>query len=220
MVKAVIFDMDGVLIDTVELGLAVRKQLLARYDVDLDTVPDPQGEGHRAASLKHLLASVESSYGIDIDPDEFAKLSIEHMRSSLHKHVKSADPGLVTFLDELKEHNIPCAIASSSLRAGIETKLEVLGIKDYFTVIVTGSDVTKHKPNPEVYLRVIADLHIPPEACVIFEDSLTGVQAGRAAGCKVVGFTQYNPPKTPLPDVCLTVKNWSEISYKQLQHIG
>jgi HAD superfamily hydrolase (TIGR01509 family) len=219
MIKAIIFDMDGVLIDTVQIGLRVRKKLLARYNINLDVVPDQQGEGHRAASLKLLLASVKSHYGIEIDHGEFAKLSREHMSKELQEYGISADPSLITFLEELKEHNIICAIASSSLREGIDIKLKILGIRQYFSVIVSGSDVKEHKPHPEVYQRVMGELSLQPEDCIIFEDSLTGIEAGRAAGCRVIGFTQYNPPKESLAGVAAVVKSWSEISYDRLRYL-
>jgi beta-phosphoglucomutase len=219
MIKAIIFDMDGVLIDSVQLGLQARKQLLTRYNVDLDTVPDPQGEAHRAASLKSLLASVKNHYGIHIDHDEFARISRKHMRKDLQKHITSADPGLVAFLEELKQHRVICAIVSSGLREGLDIKLKVLGIRQYFSVIVTGSDVKEHKPRPEPYFYAMKKLGLPPKDCIIFEDSLTGIQAGQAAGCRVIGFAQYNPPKDPLPGVVATIKNWNEINYDKLKHL-
>lgn len=211
--------MDGVLIDSVELGFRARKKLLAHYNVDLDTVPDPQGEGHRAASLKSLLASVKSHYGVHIDHDEFASLSRKRMREDLQAHGASADPGLIKFLEELKQHGITCAIVSSGLREGLDIKLKLLGIRQYFSVIVTGSEVKEHKPHPEPYLYALKKLELAPEDCVIFEDSLTGIQAGQAAGCRVVGFTQYNPPKEPLLGVITTVKNWGEVSYGKLERL-
>lgn len=212
--------MDGVLIDSVQAGLRMRRKLLAKYGVDLDTVPDPQGEGHRASSMKSLLASVKSHQGVHIDHDEFASLAIEHMPKILQEHGVSADPGLIKFLKELKQHNIVCAIASSGLRAGVETKLEILGIKQYFSVIVTGSDVKVHKPHPESYLYAMEKLGMAAEDCVIIEDSLTGVQAAHAAGCRVIGFAQYNPSKEPLAGVVTTVIHWNEMSYHQLQHLS
>jgi len=212
--------MDGVLIDSVQAGLRVRKKLLAGYDVDLDIVPDPQGEGHRAASLKTLLASVQNHYGLHIDPDEFAKLSTESMYQELQDSGASADPGLTAFLKELHKHDVLCAVASSSLREGVENKLKILGIKQYFSTIVTGSDVQMHKPHPDTYLLAMTRLGLPPDDCIVFEDSITGVEAGRAAGCRVVGFTQYNPPERPLPGVVMTVGSWSDISYGELLRLG
>jgi HAD superfamily hydrolase (TIGR01509 family) len=214
MIKAVIFDMDGVLIDSVGLGLRARKELLAQYNVDLDIIPDPQNEGHRAASLKSLLTSVENHSGVQIDHDEFAKLSREHMREELQG--LSVDPDLIVFLEDLKQHRIICAIVSSGLREGLDIKLKILGIRQYFSLIVTGSDVKEHKPHAEPYLYAMKQLSLQPRDCVIFEDSLTGIQAGQAAGCKVIGFTQYNLPKEPLHGVAATIKNWYEINYSKL----
>jgi beta-phosphoglucomutase-like phosphatase (HAD superfamily) len=62
-------------------------------------------------------------------------------------------------------------------------------------------------------------LDVSPEDCVIFEDSLTGIQAGLAAGCQLIGFTQYNPPKEPLANVIATINNWGEISYGKLKQL-
>ncbi|MEI6850610.1 MAG: HAD family phosphatase [Candidatus Saccharibacteria bacterium] len=219
MVKAVIFDMDGVLIDSVELGLLVRKKLLAQYGVDLDKVPDPQGEAHRAASTRSLLASVKNHFGIHIDHDEFAKLAREKTHQYLQEQGLSADQGLVSFLEELIQHHIICAIVSSGLREGLDNKLDVLGIRKYFSVIVSGSDVEEHKPSPEPYLYAIKKLGLAPKDCVIIEDSLTGVQAGQSAGCKVIGFTQYNNSEEPIPGVAATIKNWNEIDYEKFKYL-
>lgn len=219
MIKAVIFDMDGVLIDTVEIGFRVRKSLLARHGVDLEAIPDPQGERHRAASLKNLLGNVKDHSGVNIEHDKFAVLARKQMLKELQAQGISADSGLVTFLKDLKGHHITCAVASSSLRESINVKLGVLGIRQYFSVIVTGSDVKEHKPNPATYLYALNELRLSPKDCVVFEDSLTGIEAGVGAGCKVIGFTQYNQSKKPLQGVIATVRNWSEISYAKLERL-
>jgi HAD superfamily hydrolase (TIGR01509 family) len=219
MIKAVIFDMDGVLIDTVEIGLRVRKKLLSHHGVDLDSIPDPQDEGHRAASLKNLLSTVKNHSGIHIDHNEFAIRARKHMREQLQAEGITADPGLLAFLEDLKKHGVTCAVASSSLRESIGIKLDILGVQQYFSVVITGSDVKEHKPHPATYLHALEVLHLPPKECIIFEDSLTGIEAGRAAGCKVIGFTQYNQPEKPLQGVVATIKNWSEISYDKLKRL-
>ena len=219
MIKAIIFDMDGVLIDTVETGFRVRKSLLAQHGVDLEAIPDPQGEGHRAASLKNLLGNVKGYSGVHINHDEFAELARKHMREELQAQGVSADPGLKAFLEDLRNHHVACAVASSSLRESIDIKLDILGIRQYFSVIVRGSDVKEHKPHPATYLFALKELNLTPKDCVIFEDSLTGIEAGLGAGCRVIGFTQYNPPEKPLQGVVTTVRNWSEISYDKLERL-
>lgn len=211
--------MDGVLIDAVEIGLRVRKKLLSHHGVDLESIPDPQGEGHRAASLKNLLTTVKDHSGTHIDHDGFAVQARKHMREQLQAEGISADPGLLAFLDDLKNHGVTCAVASSGLREGVDVKLGILGIRQYFSVIVTGSDVKEHKPHPATYLYAMKELNFLPQDCVIFEDSLTGIEAALAADCRVIGFTQYNPPKEALQGAVAIVRNWSEINYDKLERL-
>lgn len=214
MLKAVIFDLDGVLIDSVQIALKNRKELLAGYGVDLDSIPDPQDEGHRAASLKTLLANVENHTGIQIDPEEFAKHSTEKMRQALKS--QSADPAFITFLDDLNRRGVACAIATSGRREVVEMKLEVLGLTNYFPTIVTGDDVQEHKPHPAAYLETLRRLGLTPNDCIIIEDSLTGMQAGIASGCKVIGFVGFSSSNETLPNVVLTIQKWSDINYQVL----
>lgn len=216
MVKSVLFDMDGVLINSVDLGLQTRKDVLSIYNIDLNEVPDPQGEAHRAASTKTLLKNVKDYCGIHINHDEFAKIVRENMQRKFQEHGLSVDQGLVVFLKDLKNHDIVCAIVSSGLKEGVDIKLNALGIKKYFSAIVTGSDVNEHKPHPESYIHAMKQLKLAPKDCIVIEDSLTGIQAGQAAGCKVIEFTQYNQSKEPAPGTIATIKNWDEINFSIL----
>ena len=93
------------------------------------------------------------------------------------------------FLEKVKGAGIPMAIATSAPRANVDFTLVHTHIERFFSTILDDSFVTVGKPNPEIYLKSAAALGFPPEHCVVFEDSLSGVKAGKGAGCKVVGVT-------------------------------
>ena len=96
-------------------------------------------------------------------------------------------PGLVAFLEELQQNDVPHAIATSAPPANVNFTLDNTGLRTYFPVIVDDTMVTHGKPDPEVYLLSAEQLKMPPAQCIVFEDAMLGIQAGKNAGMYVVG---------------------------------
>jgi len=220
VMQAVIFDMDGVLIDSVAADYRAKSKVLAEdYGLDIAAVPDPHGERHKGGSITTLLAAIQEHHGVAIDKSEFAPKIIAGVYQDLQDNGVTTDPKLIAFLDDLKAHAVPMAIATSSTRQGTENRLDILGIQNYFQVIITSDDVQQHKPHPEPYTTAMEQLHAMPANTFIFEDSKQGIAAGRASGAKVIGVTNHNTKKDSLPDTILTIDTWSEISYERLSSL-
>jgi beta-phosphoglucomutase len=220
MLEAVIFDMDGVLIDSVPTAQRVRTRLLSQYGVEFGNLTDPHNEQHKGSSLKDLLKVVRAIHpNIEIDERKFADDQTDGVLKDLEDIGTKADPQLLKLLDELKDHLVPLAVATAGLSVSVDNKLRILGIKDYFKVIITANDVTEHKPNPASYLLAIERLGVKAENCIIFEDSTPGVDAGVAAGGKVIGFTKYSDSNSQLPKTIKTISSWGEVNYEILVDI-
>jgi HAD superfamily hydrolase (TIGR01509 family) len=111
------------------------------------------------------------------------------MFRALYKDVIKPLSGLDNFLKELEDRSIPKAIGTSAPRSNVDFVLEHTHLRKYFTTILDQSDVEHGKPNPEIYLKVAERLGFPPQQCIVFEDSLSGVESAQRAGAKVVGVT-------------------------------
>ena len=117
----------------------------------------------------------------------------ELYRDLIKEHGISSLPGVKEFLDLLKDRDVPCIVGSSTPRINIDTIIGSLGFLGYFKDFITAGDVKRSKPDPEVFLLAAERLGYVPEKCVVFEDALMGVEAGKAAGMKVVAVTTTNP---------------------------
>lgn len=208
--------MDGVLIDSIASAHKARKVLLAKYGVDIDTLPDPQNENHRGSSVATLLADVKLHHDLSIDVASFASEAIDFINQDLITREITVDPDLVRFLQDLQRHDVKRAITSSGLTRSSDNKLRILGIRDYFDLIVSGDDVQEHKPSPKPYEYTADRLAIETSECIIIEDSLTGIQSGRDAGGHVIGFTKYNPDYAAFPASIPIINDWNEISYSSM----
>jgi len=112
----------------------------------------------------------------------------ESLFRELYTDIKPLD-GLMEFLEKVNRAGIPMAIATSAPRANVDFTLVHTHIERFFSTILDDSFVKVGKPDPEIYLKSAAALGFPPQQCVVFEDSLSGVKAGKGAGCQVVGVT-------------------------------
>lgn len=216
---AVIFDLDGVLIDSVAAVYKSRAATLSEYGVDLTQIKDPHGEDHKGGTIHDLLRAVKNQTDIDINVDTFAGRVIKSLLDDLRASGAKMEPGATQLLDDLLRDGVPMAIATSAFYPSAYGKLEILGIEDYFSAIITASDVTKHKPDPEVYLTAAEKLGVVNSRCIVLEDSAAGVAAGKAAGMKVIGFTKHSTHKNNLTHADLVVDDWAELNYDFLKRL-
>ena len=124
-------------------------------------------------------------------------------------------PGVTGWLDELRRYGIPCAIGSSTERLNIDTILGVLGIRHYFSAIVSADDVSHGKPDPEVFLTAAQRIERRPARCVVFEDALVGIEAAHRGGMKVIGVATTNPIEA-IGTADLAVRRLDELSIDKL----
>lgn len=182
---AVIFDMDGVIIDSNPFHKISLRQFCEKYGYHLsdeELVNRIYGRTNKEW--------ITNLFG-QLSHDELVRYEEEKeglFRELFKNDIKALD-GLNQFLHQLKEKNIPVAIGTSAPRSNVDYVLAHTKLETYFSVILDESHVAHGKPNPEIYLKVADRLGFEPARCVVFEDSLSGVEAARRAGAKVVGVT-------------------------------
>lgn len=179
---AMIFDLDGVLIHSMPLHIRAWERYLADFGMSC-------GDLERVMHGKRNSELVRELFGPGLADD----VVFEHGASKerlFREMLREADlsvcrvPGLVDFLERHRE--IPKAIGSNAEPANIDFVVDRFGLRGYFEVIVSGSEVPRPKPFPDVYLRAAQKLLFQPQDCIVFEDSPTGVEAAHAAGMRVV----------------------------------
>lgn len=179
----VLFDLDGVLIDSENLYTDFWKGIDCVY---------PTGVEDFANVIKgNTLTKILNTYFPDKNIQNEIKLKLHKFEDEMRYPIFD---GVINFLEELKSHNIPTAIVTSS----DDEKMKSLfkqhpQFKDFFNVIITGSVVTHSKPHPEGYLIAAKAINRQAENCFVFEDSIQGLEAGMASGATVIGLTTSNP---------------------------
>lgn len=192
MLRAVIFDMDGLMVDTELLHHESFKKTLERYGVR--PIPNAQGVIHISGiSAEANWERFRRLYEFDVDATELTKIKHEIHLELLHEGVE-AMPGLLELLEDLKKSGYKIAIASSSVRKQINLIVDHLGIADFFDVITSGEEVANGKPAPDIFLKAAHRLNVEPHECIVLEDASKGIQAAKAAGMYAVAvpneFTQ------------------------------
>ncbi len=178
---AVLWDMDGTMVDTEPLWISAEKALVQRHGGDWT---DEDSLALVGSDLLAAGAYIRDRGGLPMTPEQV----VDHLLSEVLQGVRDGvvwQPGVRELLTELRERDVPCALVTMSYRSLAEAVVERLP-RHTFDAVVTGDEVAHGKPHPQPYLLAAAQLDLDPSACVVIEDSPAGSASGVAAGAKVV----------------------------------
>ncbi|MCH5344238.1 MAG: YgiQ family radical SAM protein [Acetatifactor sp.] len=180
-IEAVIFDLDGSLVDSMWLWRDIDIEYLGRFGIEMPENLQAQIEG---MSFHETAIYFKEHFSI---PDSLDEIKANWNRMAWDKYEREVPlkPGIAEFLKGCARNHIKLGIATSNSRELVENVLRVHGIRECFSCIMTGSEVLHGKPAPDIYLAVADALKIAPEKCLVFEDIVPGIQAGKSAGMRV-----------------------------------
>lgn len=182
--KAVIFDMDGVLVDSEPLHLIAFQEFFKRFDIGYTAEDNKEFLGRRDLAIAEVLIS---RHKLPMTPEAVVEAK-EEILSRLLMEGAQPRPGVHDILAKLTAMDVPMAVASSATMPTIQLVTSTLSIRKHFSNLTSGDEVVNGKPAPDVYLLAARRLSIPPEKCLVIEDTINGIKAAKSAGMYCVAI--------------------------------
>jgi beta-phosphoglucomutase family hydrolase len=207
---AVIFDMDGVLVENSEFHDRAWKMIFEKYNSKIkpEEIKSIFG-GTNYMFVTKLLGKTDEN-----DIKAIAEEKETLYREIYKEHIRLPE-GLLNLLNELKQNKIPMAVATSAPKVNLDFVFDTLNIRKYFDVVIDESFVKHGKPDPEIYRITAKQLNIIPEKCIVIEDSVFGIQSAKANGMKVIGITTtFSEGQINFAD--LVIKSFKEIDLRSI----
>ncbi|MFH1229333.1 MAG: HAD family phosphatase [Candidatus Aenigmatarchaeota archaeon] len=196
MIRAIIFDMDGVISDTQKLHARVEERLLGKHGIRIKAKYIT--ENFSGVPTRDFFQDLFKEHNITADVDSVIKEKWKEMAADAKSGV-SAIHGAVELIDKLKIQGFKLGVASSSCRKYVDIVLSKLKVKEKFDVIVTMEDVKHGKPNPEIFLLAARKLRVLPKNCIVIEDGISGIIAAKKAGMKSIAFVKATAIRSKYP---------------------
>jgi len=219
MIKAVIFDKDGVLMFTEEAYYRAFRDSLKKFGNGKEFTWENHCE-YVGVPTSETFFVLRGKYGVRVSYDEFVDdYRAGYNRIFEEEGLKRPD-GVTELLDRLQAENIPFAIGTGGSRPGTEKSLLRTGLRDYFDVIITATEVVKGKPDPETFMKAAEQLGVDFKECVVIGDSINDVLAAKSAGMKMIAITDKSYSKDPAlasPDI--EVKKFNDITLEMIKSL-
>lgn len=217
MLEAVIFDMDGVIINSEPMHYEANQQLFEKLGF---SVPTDEYSNYIGISNEKMWEDLKNKYDLNENLNELT----EKQRKNTHKFIQQnmngkEIPGIKKILEELKDNNIKTAVASSSSKELIETVIKGFDLCEYFDVLISGEEVEKGKPNPDIFIYASEKLKVNIKNCIVIEDSTNGVKAAKSAGAKCIGFNNPDSPGQNLSKSDIIINKFDILNIELLKSL-
>lgn len=207
--KAVIFDMDGVIIDSEPIHSRVKMDTFAHFNLPFD---EAELVHYMGRTSRVIFGETLAKHGrTDITAADMAAYKHEHYLEVLESGAIEPVAGSVELIKALHGAGIPIALATSSNVRAMNAVLDNFGIREYFTSILSGGELPESKPHPAIYLISAQRLGMKPEDCMVIEDTTNGIRAAKAAGMYCVAYRNPNSGEQDLSLADRVVDSFSEI---------
>lgn len=217
MLKGLLFDMDGVLVNNLDVHREAFAEFFRRYGVErtFDELNRHFGRGNDDIMGELMPRDIVERVGIR---------ELGNQKEAIYREIYAPtikpQEGLIEFLKESEREGLRSAVGSSGFLANVDFVLDKCDIRRYFSTIVAGDQVTKCKPDPEIYLTAAAKLGLEPSECIVFEDAEAGIEAGKRAGMVVVALaTTFSREFLEETEADLIIDDFRDINVEQLREL-
>lgn len=212
---AVIFDMDGVIVNNNKYHKKAWKEFCLRHKFSLT---DDEFKKYIYGRINKDILNFLYKRPLTSDETEMFSQEKEDIYREIYKPVIKLSDGLLNLLVELKPNGVKTAVATSAPKSNIEFVFDNTGIRDFFEIVIDESSINSGKPDPEIYLKASDLLNIVPGNCIVFEDSVSGINSAKKAGMKVIAITTTHSV-SELRAADLTINSFVEVDVKKLLEI-
>ncbi|MGT2784232.1 HAD family hydrolase [Streptococcus merionis] len=208
MPKAIIFDMDGVIVDSEYIFLSTKTQLLLDRGIDTDETYQYQFMG---TTFQYMWEVMKAENQLSESVEELIAEMNSRREAMIAADGVRPIKGVQPLIKKLHSRGLPLAVASSSPKHEVERNLDELELAAYFDFLVSGEEVEHSKPEPDVFLRAAELLQVKPQDCLVFEDTKNGSLAAKAAGMTCIGFANPDYPAQDLSACDVVVSDYREL---------
>lgn len=203
--KTALFDFDGVIVDTEPIYDIFWNEAAERYGLGIDNF----AQKIKGTTLPNILEKYFSDYS-----EEFRRKVIQESTEYEKGMPFPPMPGSIEFLQVLKAQGVKTGLVTSSDDTKVKRAFQLLSLANLFDTVVTADRITEGKPDPMCYLLAAADLKADPADCLVFEDSFAGIQAGNAAGMRVIGLSTTNPADALKDQVYAVIPDFRSVTFE------
>lgn len=211
MINCVIFDMDGVVVNSEPLSYEASRGLYSYLNI---TVPDDVYATFTGNSDKNIAQKLIDLYSLDITVDELVDRKLDYFLEAFPKI--ELMPGVLSLIQELHANGMKLILASSSTKRKINKVFEHFGLYKYFDHIVSGEDFEQSKPHPAIFIEAAAKSGFPREECIVIEDSTNGIKAAKAAGIYCIAYKSGHGFPQDVSEADMVITDFRELSYTKI----